>query len=212
MHQSFHQAVRRADVSRALRLEFLTIAWMVVEAVVAISVGLAARSLVLQAFGFDSVIELLSAGLLIWRLDVELKHGAAFPEAIERRASRVGGALLFLLTAYVMAGGILTLWLHRGQDAPLAGVLLTAAAIPIMSWLARRKFALAETLNSPSLRADAVESLTCGYLSTAVCVSLVAQWLIGAWWVSGVSAIVVAPFLFREAREAWRADRCCYDS
>ena len=82
---------------RYVRLEWLTIGWMTVEAVVAISAGVAAGSLVLVAFGLDSVIELASAGLLMWRLSVELRHGQKFSEHAERIAGRIGGALLFAL-------------------------------------------------------------------------------------------------------------------
>ena len=85
----------RADLIRqAFQLEWLTVGWMVIEAVVAIGSGLAAGSLVLLAFGLDSVIELMSAAVLIWRLSVELRHGHAFSESAERMASRIGGALL----------------------------------------------------------------------------------------------------------------------
>ena len=50
-------------------------------------------------FGLDSVIELISAGILVWRLNIELRHGHAFSEVVERRASKVGGGLLFALAA-----------------------------------------------------------------------------------------------------------------
>jgi hypothetical protein len=74
---------------------------MTIEAIVALTSGWAASSLVLIAFGLDSVIELASAGVLMWRLSVELRFGQTFSESAERTASRVGGALLFLLAAYV---------------------------------------------------------------------------------------------------------------
>src|ERR1039458_760872 len=100
----------RADrlplIREAFRLEWLTIGWMTVEAVVAIAAGVTAGSLVLVAFGLDSVIELASAGVLMWRLAVELRHGQKFSERAERIASRIGGALLFLLAGYLTPGGL----------------------------------------------------------------------------------------------------------
>jgi hypothetical protein len=68
---------------------------MSVEAVVAIGSGVMAGSLVLTAFGLDSLIELGSAGVLIWRLTVELRGGQASSENAERLASRIAGGLLF---------------------------------------------------------------------------------------------------------------------
>jgi len=85
---------REALVRDAFKLEWLTIGWMSVEAIVALASSLAAGSLVLLAFGLDSVIELSSAGALIWRLTVELRRGQAFSENVERLASRIAGALV----------------------------------------------------------------------------------------------------------------------
>ena len=97
---------RLALIREAFRLEWLTIGWMTVEAVIAIAAGMTAGSLVLIAFGLDSVIELASAGVLMWRLSVELRHGQVFSERAERTASRISGALLFLLAAYVTAAAV----------------------------------------------------------------------------------------------------------
>jgi divalent metal cation (Fe/Co/Zn/Cd) transporter len=203
--------VRLSDVNAALRLEWLTFAWMIVEAVVAIGAGVSAHSLVLEAFGADSVIELLSAGVLVWRLRIELQTQASFPERIEHRASRIGGGLLFALSAFVATGAIHSLWTRQGQEFSIIGLVVTGAAIPIMYGLAKNKLRLADRLGSRALRADAMESLTCGYLSVVVVIALLAQWFVEAWWVSGASALALVPLLLRDAREAWRQDHCCHD-
>src|SRR5262249_25537276 len=102
--------VRQDLIRQAFRLEWITVGWMTIEAAVAIASGLAANSLTLLAFGVDSVIELISAGVLIWRLSVELRHGQAFSEQAERTASRIGSGLLFALAAYVVASAAWGLW------------------------------------------------------------------------------------------------------
>src|SRR5216684_6788027 len=86
---------RTVLIQQAFRLEWLTVAWMIIEALVAIGAGVIAGSLTLTAFGLDSVIELISAGVLIWRLTQELRRGEQFSRYAERIASRSGGALLF---------------------------------------------------------------------------------------------------------------------
>src|SRR6202521_383696 len=88
---------RTVVIQQAFRLEWLTVAWMVIEALVAIGSGVIAGSLMLTAFGLDSVIELISATVLIWRLTEELRRGEAFSLYAERYAWRSGGALLFVL-------------------------------------------------------------------------------------------------------------------
>ena len=189
---------------------------MVIEAAAAIGAGLAAGSLVLVAFGSDSLIELASAGVLIWRLDVELRHGRHFAKSAERTAARIAGGLLYALAAYVIVSAAWKLWTHSGADFSLAGFALSAAAIPIMSWLARRKLRLAEALGSRALRADAVESITCGWLAFVVIGALAAEYLLTrfdfpAWWVDPAASLGIVYFLVREAREAFSGEHCCAD-
>jgi divalent metal cation (Fe/Co/Zn/Cd) transporter len=181
---------------------------MVVEAVVAIGAGILAGSVVLLAFGLDSVIELMSAGVLIWRLSVELQRGRAFSENAERLASRIGGGLLFALAAYVVLSAGWSLWARRGAEFSIVGLIVSVLALPIMRYLARRKIKLAEQLGSRAMRADAMESITCGWLSLVVVISLAAQAGLGAWWVDPVGSLAIVWFLIKEGREAWTDEEC----
>lgn len=198
-------------IREALLFEWITIAWMVIEAVVAIGSGIAAHSITLTAFGLDSVIELISALVLIWRLGVELKHGKEFSETAERRASKIGGGLLFALAAYVVLSVAWSIWHGHGQEFSMPGLAVAVAAIPIMYFLAKRKISLAERIGSRALRADAVESITCGWLSCAVVVGLTAQYLLGAWWIDAVTSLGIVWFVVKEGREAWQGQACCDD-
>lgn len=198
-------------VREALLFEWLTIAWMVTEAVVAIESGIAARSISLTAFGLDSVIELISALVLIWRLGVELKYGKEFSETAERRASKIGGGLLFALAAYVVISAAWSMWNEHGQDFSMLGLALAIAAVPIMYFLAKRKIHLAEKIGSRALRADAVESITCGWLSCVIVIGLTAQYLVGAWWIDAVTSLGIVWFVVKEGREAWAGEECCDD-
>jgi divalent metal cation (Fe/Co/Zn/Cd) transporter len=200
---------RSALIRQAFWLEAVTIAWMVVEAAVAIGSGIAAGSLVLIAFGIDSLIELASAAVLVWRLTVELRHGQRFAEAAERTASRICGALLFALAAYVVLAAGWKLWMREGAEFSGPGLAVTVLAIPIMYVLAKRKLQVAEALGSRAQRADAVESITCGWLAFVVVAALVAQLLIDAWWLDAVASLAVVWFLVREGREAWEGEECC---
>ena len=195
-------------IREAFRLEWLTIGWMTVEAAVGIAAGWMASSLVLSAFGLDSLIELASAGVLTWRLSVELRHGQVFSERAERMASRIGGGLLFVLAAYVTAAAVWQLWKGTGEEFSWPGFIVALVAIPAMRYLASRKRAIAEKIGSRALRADAVEAVTCGWLSLVVVVSLTAQWLTGAWWIDGVGSLAIVWFLVKEGRKAWSGDGC----
>jgi divalent metal cation (Fe/Co/Zn/Cd) transporter len=190
-------------VRRALRLEVLTAAWLGIEATASIGSGIVAGSLSLIAFGADSVIELASALVVLWRLRVELERGVEFSETIEWRASRIAGGLLFALAAYVIASAGFGLWQRRGQEFSIVGLVVTLLAIPIMYALSKAKIRIAEEIGSQALRADAFESIACGYLAVIVVVGLVAQLLFGAWWIDSVTSLAIVGFLIKEGREAW---------
>ena len=192
------EATRSNLVRRAFRLEWLTAAWMAVEAAVAIGSGIAAQSLSLVAFGADSLIELASAGVLLWRLTIELRQRAEFPEAVERRASNIAGALLLALAAYVVASAAYGLWARESQEFSATGLALVVLAIPIMWFLASNQ------IGSQALRADALESIACGYLSAVIALGLLAQLLFGAWWIDSATSLAIVVLLVKEGREAWQ--------
>jgi divalent metal cation (Fe/Co/Zn/Cd) transporter len=197
----------RAQLIRAaFRLEWLTIGWMVVEAAIALAAGLMAGSVSLIAFGVDSLIELASAGVLIWLLTVELRHGEGFARAAERRASRIGGALLFALAAYVVLAAGWSLWTRQGAEFSWLGLFVSLAAIPVMWLLSRRKLRVAEALGSRALHTDAIESIACGWLSFVVLIGVLAQMALGAWWVDAVTSLVIVWLLVKEGREAWEGE------
>ena len=199
---------RHLLVREAFRLEWLTIGWMTVEAIVGIVSGIAAGSLVLVAFGLDSVIELASAGVLIWRLTIELQQRQEFSERAERIASRIAGVLLLLLAAYVVVAAVWRLWTGTGEEFSWPGFVLCLVAIPAMRYLARRKLEIAKKIGSRALRADAIEAVACGWLSFVVVATLTLQWLVSAWWIDSVGSLAIVYFLAKEGFEAWSDDEC----
>jgi len=184
----------------------LTAAWMLIEAAVAIGSGGSARSLSLIAFGADSLIELASAGVVLWRLNLEMRLGMEFPESVERRASRIGGVLLFALAAYVIASAAFGLWRQEGQAFSVRGFVLMVLAIPTMLVLAKAKIRVADRIGSGALRADAVESIACAYLAGVVMLGLLAQLLAGWWWVDSITSLAIVVLLVKEGREAWHGE------
>jgi divalent metal cation (Fe/Co/Zn/Cd) transporter len=198
-------------IAQAFRLEWFTVAWMTIECAVASGAGMIAHSISLTAFGIDSFIELASAGVLIWRLSVELKQGHSFSENAERIASKISGALLFALAAYIIVAAAWGLWRREGEAFSWPGLIVTLLAIPIMYLLARRKLAVAAKLGSRALRADAVEAITCGWLSFVVVLGLLMQLTLNAWWVDSVSSLAILGLVVKEGREAWKGEECCAD-
>ncbi len=205
---------RDADLSLALWLTYITIGWMTIEGVASLLLGWASKSLLLEAFGIDSVVELFSAGVLLWRLRVETSGLATadYAEEVERRAARYVGYSLYALVAYVVLNSGYGLFIAKrltDTHESAWGILIGLVAKIGMPILAAFKLKVAARLNSRALRADAIESITCGYLSIVLMVGLAATWLLGWWWLDSVAALALIPFLIKEGRAAVSGKECC---
>jgi divalent metal cation (Fe/Co/Zn/Cd) transporter len=205
---------RVADVSAALWLTYITIGWMTIEGAAALILGWASKSLLLEAFGIDSVVELFSAGVLLWRLKVEAGGLAdeTRVEAVERRAAWWVGYSLYSLVAYVFCNSAYGLFVvERVTDTHESawGIVIGLVAKVGMPILAGYKLRVAARLNSRALRADAMEATTCGYLSIVLMVGLAATTFLGWWWLDSVAALALIPFLIKEARAAIGSERGC---
>jgi divalent metal cation (Fe/Co/Zn/Cd) transporter len=199
---------RQTAVRTGVRLEIVTVGWMALEAVLAIGAGVAARSALLTAFGFDSVIELLSGVTLLWWLSAEARaSGTAHIEGMERRATRISAALLLLLCAYLVLTGVGGLVLQVHPEGSGLGVAVSAAAVVMMPLLAWRKRRVNATLDSPALRADIAETLTCAYMAAATLAGTALNLLAGWWWAEYVAALALLVFIVMETREALEAAR-----
>jgi divalent metal cation (Fe/Co/Zn/Cd) transporter len=204
---------RATDLRLGVAIEVVTIGWMVIEATIALGAGVASHSVSLETFGLDSLIELVSAGTLLWRLEVERHEREALGrvvsegriEQVERRASRIVGWALFALVGYiVLAVAVNALIGQRAEIAPV-GVALAAASSLIMPALWWSKRFIAARIDSAALRADAACSLVCAYMSLTLLAGLALNALFGWWWADSVAALALIYFIVREGREALEA-------
>jgi divalent metal cation (Fe/Co/Zn/Cd) transporter len=192
---------------RGLVLAALTIAWNVIEAVVAISAGVAAGSVALVGFGFDSTIEVGSASVVVWQFTGELRGGS--DQTRERRALRLIAVSFFVLAAYVVIESLRDLFIADGEPGESAvGIALAAVSLVVMPVLALAKRRTALRLGSPTLRADSSETMLCALLSAVLLVGLVLNATVGWWWADPLAGIVIAGLASREGIEAWRGESC----
>ena len=191
------------DVRLAFRLEYFTIAWMVVEAGVAVASGILAHSIALVAFGLDSVIELFAAVVVIW----QLRGAQAERESRERTALRLIAVTFFALAAYVTVEAVIDLARRSRPEASVAGMVLAACALVVMPLLFLAKGRVARRIDNAALGADAHESLFCGLLAAVLLAGLALNAAFGWWWADPVAALVVAVFAVREGIEALEESR-----
>jgi hypothetical protein len=117
------ETTRALDVRSGIQIEIFTIAWMVVEMAVSLAAGIAAGSILLIAFGFDSLIELVSGCILLWRLRVESQGGDLDQvESAERKAARMVVVLLAILCVYVLVSAIYGLVSHAKPESSPPGL------------------------------------------------------------------------------------------
>jgi divalent metal cation (Fe/Co/Zn/Cd) transporter len=199
-------AVRPAPdlLRRVVRLQVLTIAWMTVEAIVALGAAWTARSPALLGFGGDSAIELFSAIIVLWRFRSKSDSADA-----EKLAARVAGGLLFVVGTFVIVSSGLSLLGYREPQPSFAGIILLIVAAIGMPWLASQKRKLATQVVSASLKADATESALCGYLSLIALAGLLANLIFHAPWADPVAALALVPLIAREGWKAVYASRHC---
>src|ERR1700680_2338609 len=171
---------RAGQIRLGVWIELLSLLWMTVEASVAISAGIIAHSVSLEGFGFDSIIELLAGGVLLWRLLVEQRGGSIeVVEQAERRAAWITAISLLGLALYIVATSAFALVTQSRPQASWWGVGLAIAAAIIMPLLWQGKLRVARHIGSAALKADAACSVTCAYMSVTLLVGLLLNKFLG---------------------------------
>ncbi len=196
----------KLPLGQARVAQALTVAWMLIEGVIAIGAGIAAHSVALTAFGFDSFIELFSAAVVLRRVlerSPTEERGSRTPG--ERTASRLVGWALYLLIAYIVAAAFAGFLLRLKPEPSPIGLGLTLASILVMAVLWRWRLALADRLGSPALRGDAACSVVCLYMGTATLAGLALNSLLGWWWADPIAGLVLIWWIRGEAKEALEA-------
>jgi divalent metal cation (Fe/Co/Zn/Cd) transporter len=198
---------RRDVLARRVRLLVsATIAYNVVEAIVAITAGTLASSTALVGFGLDSVVEVSSAAAVAWQFSAR-EH--AVREAREKTTLRVIAVSFFVLAAYVTVDAVRALAGTGEADRSITGIVLAALSLAVMPFLSAAQRRAGRELGSASAVADSRQTLLCTYLSAVLLLGLVAHAALGWSWADPIAALVIAGVAVKEGRDAWRGDGCC---
>jgi divalent metal cation (Fe/Co/Zn/Cd) transporter len=198
-------SVPEADIGRlrrrGFRLEYATATWMAAEAAIAITAGLIAASVALVGFGLDSVIELLSAAIVIWQL-----RGEIAGQDRQTRAVRLIGVTFFVLAIYLTITSIRDLATAARPGQSVAGLAVTAAALVVMPVLAIAKRRTGQALGNRTLVADSAETAFCAFTSAAALLGVGLNAWLGWWWADPAAALIIAALAVREGIECWEQD------
>jgi divalent metal cation (Fe/Co/Zn/Cd) transporter len=202
-------ATAAADSDRVLctragrRVEYFSVAWTSLEAVVGLTVGILSGSVALVGFGADSIIEVASSCVLLWRL-------ADSSDAREKLAHRLVGGCFFVLAAYIATDASFDLLKHEAPRATYIGMIYAAACVIVMPALARAKRRVAAQLDSHALHADSHQSDICAYLSLILLAGLGLNGLLGWWWADPIAALCMLPIIIREGISGLRGQTCSH--
>jgi len=195
-----HQSWRRMRITIGIRVEYLSSAWMIVEVIGSIGFGLIAGSFALIAFGGDSLVELIS-GFAVLR---HLRQEPTASEDQSRRTELLGTGLLFALIPVIGLGAVYSYASGlRPESSPL-GIVIAVGAVIVMPFLWWQKRKIGEETRCLPLSIDAVESVTCFFMSIALLGGLLAKYFFGLWWADYLATGVILAFVAVEAVESYR--------
>lgn len=187
-------------VLQGRRLAYLTIIWNSLEGIVAVGAGIVAGSIALVGFGVDSVIEVSSGSIILWRL--------ASGEQREKMALRLVGVSFLALAAYVAFDAVKSLIYRELPEASYIGIGVAALSLVVMPFLAHAKRKVAARLNSRAMHADSRQTDLCAYLSAVLLGGLILNAIFGWWWADPIAALVMVPIIAKEGIEALRGETC----
>lgn len=193
-----------AAARTARLLSWLSLGWMATEGIVGVAAGILAGSIALTGWGLNAAVEGLASVVVVWRFTGWRLHS----EQAEARAHRIVAAQFFILAPYVAYEAITKLWHGDQPDTSWLGIAVVTTSAIGMPLLGRAKQNLAHKLGSGATHGEGTQNLLCGYLSLAVLAGLLANTLLGWWWLDPVAALAIAALAVHEGRQSWRGESC----
>jgi divalent metal cation (Fe/Co/Zn/Cd) transporter len=191
---------RQARLARTL--SWLSLGYMAAEGAVAVIAAVLAGSVALLGFGLDSVIEALASVIIVWRFT----GTRTVSQTAERRAQQAVAVTYFLLAPYIAADALYTLITREHAATSWAGAGVSAASLIAMPLLGVAKHRVGARLGSAAVRGEGTQNLICAYLAAAVLAGLLANAVLGWWWLDPAVALAIAALALRDGREAWEGD------
>lgn len=198
---------RQQAALRGRRLEYFTIAWNILEGLVAVVAGALAGSISLVGFGIDSFIEVTSGSVLLWRMSIDAD--VTRRERTEKLSLRIVGICFLALAAYILYESIADLVERKPPEHSIPGIILACVSLVVMPLLSRAKRRVGSELGSRAMEADAKQTDFCAYLSAILLIGLVLNATVNWWWADPVAALIMVPIIAKEGTESVKGEACC---
>lgn len=194
---------------KALLLSYFTVAYNLLEGAVSVWAGVLAKSTALIGFGFDSFVESLSGGIMVWRFRKREWSSETEEMKVEKKAIRLVAFTFFILGAYVLFESGRKLYLQEAAEPSLFGIIIAIVSLIVMPVLFWMKYKTGKSLESRSLVADSKQTLACMFLSAALLVGLGLNYAFHLWWADPAAGVLIAGYLLREGYETWQEEKLC---
>jgi divalent metal cation (Fe/Co/Zn/Cd) transporter len=190
--------------SFARRLAWASLVWATIEGIIGVVAGMLAGSIALTGFGLDSAIEGFASVIVVWRFTGSrtLSIGA------EQRSQQMVAVSFFLLAPYLGVDALRTLVVEHHAESSTVGIALTGGTLLICPGLGIVKQRIGERLGSRATVGEGRQNLLCGGLAAGVLLGLLANSLLGLWWLDPVVGLGIAGACIREGRKTWRGEAC----
>lgn len=198
---------RQQAALRGRRLEYFTIAWNILEGLVAVVAGALAGSISLVGFGIDSFIEVTSGSVLLWRMSIDTDVERR--ERNEKLSLRIVGICFLALAAYISYESISDLVERKPSEHSIPGIILACVSLVVMPLLSRAKRRVGSELGSRAMEADAKQTDFCAYLSAILLIGLVLNATVNWWWADPAAALIMVPIIAKEGTESLKGEACC---
>lgn len=194
---------------KALLLSYFTVGYNLLEGLVSVLAGVLAKSTALLGFGFDSFVESLSGGIMVWRFRKREWSSETEEMKVEKKAIRLVAFTFLILGAYVLFESGRKLYLQEAAEPSLFGIIIAVVSLIVMPVLFWMKYKTGKSLESRSLVADSKQTLACMFLSAALLVGLGLNYAFHLWWADPAAGIVIAGYLLWEGYETWQEEKLC---
>jgi len=184
-----------SDARKAMNLSAFTVVWNMIVGGTAVGIAVSTGSLSLIGFGINAVVDSSVSVLLVWRFHAEDRGHAERAERAEARAERVAGVAFLLIALYLTVQSIRTLVTSGSSESTVFGIVVAAAALVVLPFLARAKYTLAVRIGSRALRADSLLTASGVALSAVALIALLLHSAFGWWWADPLGALVIALIL-----------------
>ena len=193
------QSLRSQQVTRALWLVSVSVAFGLVSGAVSVVTGLGAHSLGVFAVGLGVLADVTGSATLIWRFRAE-RHRPGHSAAHEQRAAIIVAIALAVVAVVLTAESVIALAIGSRPGTSAITLIAAGVSLAVLTPLAYAKQRLGTQMSSRALQGDGALSGIGAATSLLALAALVLNDTLGWWWADRIAALIVAGIA---AIEAW---------